>query len=214
MKKYILIGCVIVLSILIIASPIFAQPKFGKGVKAGLNIANLGGSDVEGTDSRTALVFGVFVDVPLSPIFSIQPEVLYSMQGAKEKETDNGTTVDITYKLDYIQIPVLVKVNVPVQGSNVKPSVFAGPALGINTTAKAKGEGGGVSAEVDLKDLGMPVKSTDFSLVFGAGIGFGAGSMTIDFDARYWLGLSSIDDSAANADVKNKVIQFMASLGF
>ena len=214
MKNFITIGSAVIMSVLMIASSLFAQPGFGKGVKGGLNIANLGGSDVEGTDSRTALVFGVFVDVPLSPIFSIQPEVLYSMQGAKEKETDNGTTVDITYKLDYIQIPVLVKVNVPVQGSNVKPSIFAGPALGINTTAKAKGEGGGVSAEVDLKDLGMPVKSTDFSLVFGAGIGFGVGSMTIDFDARYWLGLSSIDDSAANADVKNKVIQFMASLGF
>jgi hypothetical protein len=214
MKNFITIGSVVIMSVLIMASSLFAQPGFGKGVKGGLNIANLGGSDIEGADSRTAFVFGVFVDVPLSDILSIQPEALYSMQGAKDKGDLDGTTADFTLKLDYIQIPVLVKVNVPVEGSNVKPSIFAGPALGINTTAKAKIESGGVSAEVDLKDLDAPIKSTDFSLVFGAGIGFGAGSMTIGFDARYWLGLSSIDDSAANGDIKNKVIQFMASLGF
>ena len=83
--------------------------------------------------------------------------------------------------------------------------------------------GGGVVAMV-AKNVGIPsqafyiIQSNSREVadgtVSGNTFGFGVGSMTIDFDARYWLGLSSIDDSAAIADIKNKVIQFMASLGF
>ncbi|MCB9070860.1 MAG: hypothetical protein H6629_24045 [Calditrichae bacterium] len=62
----------------------------------------------------------------------------------------------------------------------------------------------------DIEDI----KIGDFSLVFGGGINIGSGNMTVGFDVRYLLGLSSFDDSADEADVKNQVIAIGASIGF
>lgn len=186
--------------------PSFGQVAISKGIKGGINFANLGGSDVEDTDSRTAFNVGVFAGIQLANILYLQPEVLYTMKGATQKFDFQGTTIKTTVKLTYLEIPVLFRLNVPVQGSNVAPNFFAGPALAFKLSAKAKAEGGGQSAEEDIEE----VKSTDFSLVFGAGLGVGP----VSFDVRYSLGLSSIDDSAENADVKNNVISINGAFSF
>lgn len=202
--------CLVVSACLFMSAIIYAQPTFVKGVKAGLNVAKLGGDDISDADSRTGIAAGLFGEIGINKMFAIQPEVYYSMQGAKSKEDIEGTTVDVTMKLDYIQIPVLFKFIIPVEGSSVKPNIFAGPALGIKSSSKVKAEVEGSSFEDDIEDI----KSTDFNLVFGGGINVGAGKMTVGFDVRYLLGLSSIDDSADEADVKNQVIAIGASIGF
>jgi len=132
------------------------------------------------------------------------------MKGAKEKESIQGETIELTVSLDYIEIPLLLKLIIPIEGSSVHPAIFAGPAVGFNTTAKGKVEYAGESYEDDLEDI----KSTDFGLVFGGGVGFPVGNNELGFDVRYILGLSSVDDSADPADVKNNVINFNAYFGF
>jgi hypothetical protein len=180
------------------------------GLKAGLNIANLSGDDIESPDSKTGFAFGGFFMYQFSPMFAIQPEAYYSMKGATDKMDIGGGTVDLTYTLDYIEIPVLFKFLIPIQGSGVKPAIFAGPFLGINTTAKVKAEYQGDSQEEDIED----VKSTEFGLQFGGGIGFPVGKGELGVDIRYILGLSTIDDSADEADVKNNVININLYYGF
>jgi hypothetical protein len=196
MKK--ILTLLFVLSLFSIMS--FAQMQ--AGLKAGLNIANLSGDDIDSPDSKTGFAGGAFFTYQFSPMFAIQPEVYYSMKGATDKMDFNGATVDLTYTLDYIEIPVLFKLLIPLQGSSIKPSIFAGPSLGINTTAKIKAEYQGESEEEDIED----VKSTDLGLQFGGGIGFPVGKGELGVDIRYILGLSTIDDSAEEADVKNNVI--------
>lgn len=186
----------------------FAQMQ--AGLKAGLNIANLSGDDIDSPDSKTGFAGGAFFTYQFSPMFAIQPEVYYSMKGATDKMDFNGATVDLTYTLDYIEIPVLFKLLIPLQGSSIKPAIFAGPSFGINTTAKIKAEYQGESEEEDIED----VKSTDFGLQFGGGIGFPVGKGELGVDIRYILGLSTIDDSAEEADVKNNVINVNLYYGF
>jgi hypothetical protein len=70
-------------------------------------------------------------------MFAIQPEVYYSMQGAKYEEEEDDVQVKVIFKYDYIQVPVLAKVNIPIE-SSIKPNVFLGPALGINVRARCK----------------------------------------------------------------------------
>lgn len=205
-----ILAIMVVSACLILTTVSKAQPTFVKGVKAGLNIATIGGDDISDVDSRTGFAAGLFGEIGIDKMFAIQPEVYYSMQGAKSKEDINGTTVDVTMKLDYIQIPVLFKFIIPVEGSTVKPNIFAGPALGIKASSKVKAEANGDSFEEDIEDI----KNADFNLVFGGGINIGAGKMTVGFDVRYLLGLSSFDDSADEADVKNQVIAIGASIGF
>lgn len=186
----------------------FAQMQ--AGLKAGVNISNLSGDDAGSPDSKTGFAFGGFFMYQFSPMFAIQPEAYYTMKGATDKMDFEGTTVDLTYTLDYIEIPVLFKFIIPVQGSGVKPAIFAGPFLGINTTAKIKAEFQGQSQEEDLTDT----KSTEFGLQFGGGIGFPVGKGELGVDIRYILGLSTIDDSADEADVKNNVININLYYGF
>ena len=58
------------------------------------------------------------------------------------------------------------------------------------------------------------MKSTEFGLQFGGGIGFPVGKGELGVDIRYILGLSTIDDSADEADVKNNVININLYYGF
>src|SRR5690606_22749994 len=85
------------------------------GAKAGVNFSNFGG-DVEDSDMRTGFHIGGLVEIPFNERFSIQPEVLYTAQGAEFNESGSIGGVpynyNLTTKLDYIQLPVMAKVYV------------------------------------------------------------------------------------------------------
>jgi hypothetical protein len=188
------------------------QAQMQLGLKAGLNIATVSGSDADNLfetslDSRTGFNGGLFFMYQFNNLFAIQPEAYYTMKGASKEIS--GTT--ITLKLDYVEIPVLFKVIIPTAGTNLKPSLFVGPALAFNTGAKVKGEYQGQSAEIDIDSV---VTSTDFSLVFGGGVGFMIGNNELGVDIRYSLGLTSWDDETDPYDVKNNVLSFNAYFGF
>lgn len=202
------------LSILFFVLFMFSYVAYGQmhlGLKAGLNMANLSGSDVDNLvgqslDTRTGFSGGVFFTYQFNNLFAIQPEAYYSMKGATYSESG----AKLTISLDYIEIPVLFKLIIPVEGSNIRPSIFAGPAIGFNTTHKMKVEYEGQTVEVDIQDA----KSTDFSLAFGGGIDFMVGKNELGVDVRYILGLSTIDDSSDPWDIKNNVINFNVYYGF
>ena len=177
-----------------------------------MNIANVGGDDADelfeqSPDSRTGFNGGLFFMYQFNNLFAIQPEAYYTMKGA----TSDLMGVDLTLKLDYVEIPVLFKVVIPAEGTSIKPSIFVGPSLGFNTGAKLKGEDQDQSAEVDIDSL---VTSTDFSLVFGGGIGFMIGNNELGVDIRYNIGLTTWDDEDDPYDVKNNVLSFNAYFGF
>jgi len=175
----------------------------GKGIKVGLNMANVTGddADIAGMDKKSLLGFAVggFLTYNLMEIVAIQPEVLYTMKGAKYE--DAGGTEN--FKLAYIEIPVLAKLMLATQ-SNIKPNFFAGPALGILLSAKA--------GDTDVKDQ---TKSTDFGFILGAGLNFNmASGGAITLDARYNMGLTNINDSSDDAKSKNSVLSFLVGYGF
>ncbi|MCL4279283.1 MAG: outer membrane beta-barrel protein, partial [Ignavibacteriaceae bacterium] len=107
--------------------------------------------------------------------------------------------------------PLLFKFLIPIEGSNIKPAIFAGPAIGFNMTAKSKVEYESQSQENDLKD---DTKSTEVSLAFGGGLGFNVGKNELGADIRYILGLTTFDDSSDPWDLKNNVINFNVYFGF
>jgi len=180
------------------------------GPKAGLNISDLSGNDISNTDSKTGFAGGVFFMYQFSKMFAVQPEAYYTMKGAKSKGTIEGYDYTATWSLDYFEVPILLKLIIPLEGSKINPAIFAGPSIGFNTTHKIKVESGGQSAEQDISNI----TSTDFGLVFGGGVGFPVSNNELGFDVRYTLGLATIDDSADKADVKNGVISINAYFGF
>lgn len=191
----------------------FAQIQLG--LKGGLNLSSLKGDDApENAENRTGFAGGAFLQYQFSSMFAIQPELTYSMKGATEKGNFDFEgfqyDYDATYKLNYLEIPVLLKLIIPTQGAGVRPTIFAGPSVAFKMSSKQSVEINGQSVEDDLENI----KSTDFGLVFGGGLGFPLGKGELGFDIRYILGLSTIDDSSDNYDVKNGVINFNLYYGF
>ena len=93
------------------------------GIKAGLNLAGLNGSeDLDDYDLRTSFHVGAVAEIGISEKFSFQPELLYSSQGAKAEESGFKATI----KLDYLNLPLIAKYYVA-EGFSVE----AGPQIGF-----------------------------------------------------------------------------------
>jgi hypothetical protein len=58
----------------------YAQVKFQPGVRAGLNISKLQGIDIS---SKKDIYFGLYGGINFSNIYTLQPELSYSRQGAQ-----------------------------------------------------------------------------------------------------------------------------------
>jgi hypothetical protein len=106
----------------------------------------------------------------------------------------------------YLDIPVLVKYYLP--GSATKFNVYAGPSIGFLLNAKVLVNENGSSTESDIKDQ---TSRTDFGVVLGTGIGFPIGGMDATIEARYDLGLSTLDKSG-NSNAYNRVFSIIAGV--
>lgn len=185
--------------------PAMAAGGLEAGVKGGVNIANQSTdpSDSELADSRTGLALGGFVGIPVLPSVRVQPEALFMMKG--DQESADGMTG--SFKLNYIEVPVLAKIGFLNQ-SSAHPSLFFGPSISFNTTAKAEVSGGGSDGSTDVKDYVNPV---DFGVVVGGGVDF----QNFGIDVRYTRGLSNVNDSVdPTPEINNSVISILGSFRF
>ena len=186
---------VLLSAVALMAFGIAAQAQDIKfGVKAGVNIADLSDNSA---GSRVGFHVGGLAEFGITEQFSIQPELLYSGQGAKVNEGFG----DVDLKLDYISLPVLAKYRI-VKGFSVE----AGPQVGFLISAKAEDE--------DVKDA---YKSVDFGVTGGAEYEL---PMGVFFQARYYVGLSSVTEdievfgTSYSADTNNIMISLSAGYRF
>lgn len=181
---------VLVLFLAVSAITVDAQVRFG--LKAGVNIATLGGDDfdeVEGKKSNTGFYFGGLVNVPFSDNFAFQPELIYSAKQGVEFEE---SPFEVNLNLGYINVPLML------QYTNSGFFAEAGPQIGFLLTAKAKYSDGTDTEEIDFDDQ---VKNIDFGINLGLGYTTNSG---VGFNARYNFGMSNIADDS-DSDIKNRV---------
>lgn len=88
--------------------------------------------------------------------------------------------------------------------------VQAGPSFGYGLNGKTKGENNGNKEEEDIEFGEDGLKRFDFSLAFGAGIGFPVSSGQLFIDLRYLLGLANISKSSDPdaGTLKNRGLNF------
>jgi long-subunit fatty acid transport protein len=172
------------------------------GVKAGANLSTFGG-DAEDAKSLVGFQVGGFAEIKLTDKFAIQPEVLFSTQGAKEEGSDLFGSYENKVTLGYLNIPVMAKYYVA-----EKFSVEAGPQIGFLLSAKSKFEAGGESEKTDVKDA---YESIDFGVNFGAGYDF---TENLSVGLRYNLGLSNIAKTEDGEDFKMNNSVFSLSVGY
>ena len=204
----------------LVAAPALAQkPRPRIGPQVGVNFASVSGDDVDNTSSRTAWMFGVFAEIPLSNSFSLQPEANYTGKGPSF--SDDGFEADL--KINYIEIPVLLRLNFPMNSSSgmrtlpyqaggsvgLRPHIYAGPSFGFKTSCNIHAEDESVDCEEGF-GTDEQVKSTDFSLVFGGGLDISDFTLGV----RYSLGLSNVVENTSGDEATHRIFTIYAGYGF
>jgi hypothetical protein len=164
-KKIMLIALCIGIIVSTSITPSKAQVKFGP--IAGFNFNDVVGADANSDGMSIRFHLGALVNFGITNSFMIEPQLLYSVKGAK------GTSDNLN--LSYIEIPIWVRYQM---GSGL--NFNAGPYVGVLLGAK--------SGSTDVKDN---FKTTDIGLGFGLGYQMDGG---LGFAANYSFGATSIGE--------------------
>lgn len=173
-----------------------AQLPFTLGIKGGGSLSIL--TEVDNADVRPGFAGGLFTQFKL-PVtgLSVQPEVLYTQKGFEEEEGDGSV------ELDYIEVPVLIKFNLPIPAKLIKPNVYVGPYAAYNINAEL--DLGGATAGDDA------ISDYDYGIVAGGGLDINKFS----FEIRYTGGIENVfEDSFATTDDKNEVLSVLIGFKF
>jgi hypothetical protein len=198
----------VILTTLMFCSILVSSQDFKFGVKGGLNIARLNTTlqTIPGGSTSTTNVIGmnvgVFGDYKISDKFSLQPELLYSMQGGKATLNVAGQSLTQTLSLNYLNIPVMVK-----YFFTEKINIQTGPQIGLLLSATDKIDSSITGTPSSSANVKSDIKSIDFGVNFGLGYDF---TENISVSTRYNLGLSEIEKngSSSSKGSKNKVFSF------
>ncbi len=166
------------LTFMLITGTINAQ-HVNLGVKGGLNLYNIHNDNGAEYDSKAGFHLGLLGHIHISKKFAIQPELVYSQQGAKYTTSGAETKVD----LGYVNIPVMFQYMFE-NGFRIE----AGPQLGIMVNAESETN----NVEIDLNDN---LAAIDFAL--GAGLGWIHTPSGFGVDARYNFGLTNINENSS-----------------
>jgi len=197
---------VLALALIGLATPGTASAQVG--VLVGLNVANVD-FDVSDTsvsvngDSRTGFVAGLSFNIPIQQMFSVEVDALFAQKGTKFTATESGFTDTAKVNLNYVDVPVLAKINVT-GSAPVGVHLLAGPSFNFKVSESFDPE--------DAADSDDSIEKMETALVFGGGVHMGA----FRVDLRYGIGLSNIiKDSASDGFLtgKNKVFSILVGFG-
>src|SRR5690606_23536097 len=132
MKK-ILLSVIVMVAFIDVASAQSTQ----FGLKAGVNFARLG-ADADDAAGITSFYAGGLADITISESFHVQPEIMYSSEGAED------------IKISLIRIPILAKFYI-----GKRFNLQAGPSLNVKLPTD----------DVELDEM---IKRVDYGLAFGA----------------------------------------------
>jgi len=148
------------------------------GVKAGISYyhfdLDLIGID-ETSDAKMGFVAGFYAVAPINEFLAFQPELLFVQKGGESA----GDLTDEAVTLNYIDLPILLRLNVPV-APEVRPYIIAGPNVGYLVSAETDNGNG-----EDIEDL-----FEDWNIGFSVGAGITLSVVTLDI--RYEFGLTDI----------------------
>lgn len=180
------------------------------GIKSGVNLSKIREKNID-YDFKTGFYAGGFANIKFAEKFAFQPEILFSMQGAKidnhpiQSLGENGQVItdgymEIDHQLYYLHIPLMVKYYF-LEKLNFEFGPQIGFVLKNEMTSKSK-EFGELKGEPDSNiDLGINI-----GLEYNFYKGLAAG-------VRYNTGLTDIQKEF-DYNNKNSVISFGLSNTF
>lgn len=180
-----------------------AQIETSLGFKGGGHLSSLSGKNVTNTKSKITPQIGGFINIGLANAVQFQMELLYK----KEAGEFTGDGTDYKTGINYLDIPLLLKIRIPVN-ENVYPYLSIGQSVGYRLSDRTT-TGGVLGSDEEVDGT---YKNVNVSTLFGAGVDFDAKYVFFTFDARYNLGninISAQDDF----DLQTKGFSFTVGLG-
>lgn len=183
-------------------SKVQAQDYFKIGIKGGINISGFSGQDAIQANftERTDVHIGFLAEMMVAEQFALQPEIVYSSQGGRSgSHTFNELRgEDVTFKVDYISLPVMLKYFIiPAL------SIEVGPRFSFLIDSRAEAITDGSATSLDITN-----RTEKFDLGVAGGIGYDL-PWGIIVQARYLRGFSDIYE---DVNYRNSLIQL--SVGY
>jgi len=150
------------------------------GIKGGFNMSNLYQSEADDNNVLYGFNAGVYATLPISDFIAIQPEILFTTKGAELEYNNAFASGNTKFKLNYIEVPLLVRVNI-----TKNFNVHAGGYASYLVNSKVTGDGDfNFEEEIDTEDL----NKFDAGLSAGVGVDFNP----ISVGLRYNYGLTTV----------------------
>lgn len=174
------------------------------GAKIGFSSSSFRSANISDISRRNLATTGAYINfAPGNGIFSLQPEILYAPKGS----SFSYAGVEYEYKLNYLEVPLLLKFSVPI-AETFYPNVFLGPQAGFRLSEKRSVTSGNNQIVNTQKTNGV-----DYGGVFGAGIDFKLERVALSFDGRYVLGLNELEAADEFNDIRNGAFSLNFGLG-
>lgn len=211
-------GCLLLLLIPFLA-PSPAEGQFT--VKGGINLVDVFGDDVEASDTRPRLAGGVGFDMfDLGP-FTLAPEIYYAQKGADNFQSRLAAGEAAEISLAYVEIPVLVRLAIPLGGTRLQTYLAGGPVFGWQLDCQVRADAAGAEEDCGQllggqDQLEETLKEFEQGMMIGAGFAFevirGMGAVTLD--ARYARGLTRLSEAEDGPRIQNRALSVLLGYRF
>ena len=182
--------------LLLVAAPMAARAQGGLSIKGGLSYGTASNNGIDpGATQRSG--FAVGVSLISGGMIGFGIDGLYAQRGF------TSTILGLSRKLDYLDVPVYLRVSVPTPG--ISPFAYVGPQGSFEL--KCGTDSG------NCPDSGRP-KAT-YSGVIGGGLRFGM-LRGLSVEGRYIYGLSDLNLSTVSTtkSYKDRSLLLLVGLGF
>lgn len=175
------------------------------GIKAGPTYSSFKGDNADNYEYRLGYSAGLMAQHHITEKIGIQTELLYTSKGAKNEFTAGNQQIEETFRLNYVDVPVLLHI--------YTGSVFfdLGPQMSFITKSRQLREAANGDTEsvvkTEITDLPYAI---DFNYVAGVGYRFSNG---LGAELRYTGGLKNIFDEGpmVGRELRNSSFSFMLS---
>jgi hypothetical protein len=175
------------------------------GIKTGVSFGQHYGTEERdsqyevSSDWRESFAAGAFLGFRVTDRFSLQQELLYVRKGSSQ---DIGvdileipTVLDVTYDMDYIEIPVLLKFTwLRLDQFDLRSLSGFALSLKVHDKYRLRGELDDGTQVVPLRaDADMSeVDMFDYSFVYGTELEFNVGNTRLAIEHRYTIGTNKL----------------------
>ena len=190
-----------------------AQERAAVGAQVGYSRADLTGEDSDLVESRQGAVTGVYLHLPVHPLVSVRPEVLFSLKGGRTLTLIDGAVAEVNIELAYLELPILARLS-PARG-RFRPAVFGGPTAGLQIGCDflfvfvASADSTRLTCG---QDNVSGVREWDFGWIAGAAMEMHLRRTTLALQGRYSTGFRSV--LTGPVDLRNRGVALLFGLTF